>query len=89
MTPDEQEALSRKYSNDIVMLLPVASGRVAVLSFNRQLLGFLERDGANDDLRLFRAFQQNEKLAKQQPQPKPLHHAEVAALEDIELELEL
>jgi hypothetical protein len=33
MSPDEQEARSRRYSNDVIMLLPLQSGSVAI--FNR------------------------------------------------------
>jgi len=33
MTPDEQEALSRKHSNDVLLILSLKSGRFAV--FNR------------------------------------------------------
>jgi hypothetical protein len=33
VTSDEQEALSRKYSNDVLLILPLKSGKIAV--FNR------------------------------------------------------
>jgi hypothetical protein len=44
--PDVQEALSRRYSDDIVMLLPLRSSRLAVFNAARELCGFLsvERD---------------------------------------------
>jgi hypothetical protein len=37
MTSDEQEAQSRKYSDDVVILLPLSSGKVAVFNNARQL----------------------------------------------------
>lgn len=39
MTPDEQEALSRKYSDDVIILLPLKSGHVAVFNSARELCG--------------------------------------------------
>ena len=41
MTPDEQEALSRLYSDDIIRLLPLSSGAVAVFNNARELCGIL------------------------------------------------
>jgi hypothetical protein len=38
--PDVQEALSRRYSDDIIMLLPLRSGAVAVFNAARELCGF-------------------------------------------------
>jgi hypothetical protein len=46
MTSDEQEALSRKYGNDMIMLLPLKSGRIAVFNAERTLCGIVDdRDG--------------------------------------------
>ncbi|SRR6266550_2585011 len=43
MTSDEQEALSRKYSDDVILLLPLKSGdRVAVFNNARELCGFFD-----------------------------------------------
>ncbi len=41
MTRDEQEALSRLYSDDIIRLLPLSSGAVAVFNNARDLCGIL------------------------------------------------
>jgi hypothetical protein len=41
MTPDEQEALSRLYSDDVIQLLPLKSGAVAVFNNARELCGIL------------------------------------------------
>jgi len=41
MTVDEQEALSRKYSDDVILLLPLENGRIAVLNNARELCGYL------------------------------------------------
>jgi hypothetical protein len=43
MTKDEQEALSRLYSDDIIRLLPLKSGAVAVFNNARDLCGIIER----------------------------------------------
>lgn len=37
--PDVQEALSRKYSDDVIMLLPLKSHKVAVFNAARDLCG--------------------------------------------------
>lgn len=41
MTKDEQEALSRLYSDDIIRLLPLSSGAVAVFNNARDLCAIL------------------------------------------------
>jgi hypothetical protein len=38
--PDVQEALSRRYSDDIIMLLPLRSGAIGVFNAARELCGF-------------------------------------------------
>jgi hypothetical protein len=38
---DVQEALSRRYSDDIIMLLPLKSGAIGVLNSARELCGIL------------------------------------------------
>ena len=43
MTSDEQEALSRVYSDDIIILLPLRSGRVAVFNSARTLCGMIHK----------------------------------------------
>jgi hypothetical protein len=40
MSPDEQEARSRRLSNDVIMLLPLSSGRVAVFNRGGDLCGY-------------------------------------------------
>lgn len=47
MTTDEQEALSRKYSDDVILLLPLKSGSWAVFNNARELCGFIN---ARDDI---------------------------------------
>lgn len=42
MEPDEQEALSRFYSPDTVMLLPLKSGRTAVFNRAGELCGYID-----------------------------------------------
>jgi hypothetical protein len=48
MTSEEQEALSRKYSNDVVMLLILRNGSIAVFNAARELQSICRAD----DLRL-------------------------------------
>jgi len=47
---DDQEVLSRKYSDDLVLLLPLASGRIAVLNSARELCGYLDVTTAFADM---------------------------------------
>ena len=42
MTSDEQEALSKRYGNEIIILLPLSSGNVAVFNSARELCGIAE-----------------------------------------------
>lgn len=43
MDADEQEALSRKYSDDVILLLPLKDNEhVAVFNNARELCGFIE-----------------------------------------------
>jgi hypothetical protein len=44
MTKDEQEALSRLYSDDIIRLLPLKSGAVAVFNNARDLCGIIPHE---------------------------------------------
>jgi hypothetical protein len=39
--PDVQEALSRRYSDDIIVLLPLRSGAIGVFNAARELCGFV------------------------------------------------
>lgn len=39
--PEVQEALSRKYSDDVIMLLPLKTGRIAVFNNARELCGII------------------------------------------------
>lgn len=41
MSPDEQEAHSRKYGRDVIILLSLASGRIAILNAARELCGYV------------------------------------------------
>jgi hypothetical protein len=45
--PDVQEALSRRYSDDIIMLLPLKSERIAVFNAARELCGIAEHTHAD------------------------------------------
>ena len=42
MTADEQEALSKRYGNEIIILLPLSSGNVAVFNSARELCGIIK-----------------------------------------------
>jgi len=42
LTTDEQEALSQRYGNDIILVLPLRSGNVAVFNSARDLCGIVE-----------------------------------------------
>jgi hypothetical protein len=42
MTQDEQEALSKKYGNDVVIMLPLKSGNIAVFNNARELCTIVE-----------------------------------------------
>jgi hypothetical protein len=44
MSPDEQEARWRKYSDDVIMLLPLKSGSVAVFNSARELCDIMYLD---------------------------------------------
>lgn len=44
MTPDEQEALSKRYTNDAIIVLPLKSGKLALYSGpQRALCAIIER----------------------------------------------
>lgn len=45
MSPDEQEALSRRYGDEVIMLLPLRSGRLAIFNNARELCGFVALEG--------------------------------------------
>jgi hypothetical protein len=46
MSPDEQEARSRRYSNDVIMLLPLSEhGKIAVFNRAGDLCGIVDRFG--------------------------------------------
>jgi hypothetical protein len=45
MSPDEQEARSRRLSNDVIMLLPLSSGLTAVFNRGGDLCGILKLEG--------------------------------------------
>jgi hypothetical protein len=42
MSPDEQEARWRKYSDDRIILLPLKSGKIAVFNNAAELCGIVE-----------------------------------------------
>lgn len=42
MDPDTQEALSRRYADTVVIMLPLRSGKLAVFNNARELCGFIE-----------------------------------------------
>lgn len=43
MSPDEQEALSRRFGDDIIILLPLRSGKIAVFNAARTLCGIRDQ----------------------------------------------
>lgn len=45
MTHAEQEALSRRYSNDVIILLPLHSGAIAIFNNARELCGYANIEG--------------------------------------------
>lgn len=47
MSPDEQEARSRRLSNDRIILLPLSSGAIAVFNNAGELCGIIEEAFAN------------------------------------------
>ena len=49
MTPDEQEALSRLYSDDVIRLLPLKSGALAIFNNARDLCGIIHDLKEYDD----------------------------------------
>jgi len=51
MSPDEQYALSRKYSNEAIILLPMPSNNYAVFARNFKFLGFAGSLDAVKELR--------------------------------------
>ena len=56
MTADEQEALSKKYGNGVIILLPLSSGNVAVFNSARELCGIVDRKQNSDSLRHMQAL---------------------------------
>lgn len=52
MTKDEQEALSRLYSDDVIRLLPLSSGAVAVFNNARDLCGIIDPCVPNNNIML-------------------------------------
>ena len=42
MSPNVMEAESRKYSNDVIIVLPLSSGKLAVFNAARQLAGIVD-----------------------------------------------
>lgn len=51
MTHDEQEALSRAHSNDMIYILLLRSGNVAVFNRARELCGIIETPATLGDMR--------------------------------------
>ena len=50
MTVDEQEALSRRYGNEVISFLILRSGNVAVFNSARELCGIVPRGMAPTDI---------------------------------------
>lgn len=46
MTADEQEALSRRYNNETIIILRLKSGNIAVLNRGFELCGIITQDDA-------------------------------------------
>jgi hypothetical protein len=54
MSPDEQEARWRKYSDDRIILLPLKSGRIAVFNNAAEFCGIVEpKQEASDEYGFF------------------------------------
>jgi UPF0288 family protein (methanogenesis marker protein 3) len=54
MTPDEQEARWRKYSDDRIILLPLKSGNIAVFNNAAEFCGIVEpKQEASDEYGFF------------------------------------
>lgn len=49
MTKDEQEALSRAHSDDVIRLLPLSSGAIAVFNNARELCGIVDLEEDVED----------------------------------------
>jgi hypothetical protein len=44
VTPDELDAGSRRYGPDVIVLLPLKSGRIAILNCCREICGYMDND---------------------------------------------
>lgn len=53
MSPDEQEARWRRYSNDVIKLLPLKSGRIAVFNRGGDLCGIYFGDRISELMELW------------------------------------
>jgi len=59
MTPqDEYDAKTRRYSNDVVILLKLTSGNIAVYNNARMLTGIIDRNGKLYETQLTAACEQ-------------------------------
>lgn len=66
--PDSQEALSRRYGNSVLLLLPLESGRLAVFGNDRQLVAFVEYEELSQSLLEGMAAEASQRLSpKVQP----------------------
>jgi hypothetical protein len=74
--PRVQEALSRRYSNDIIMLLPLRDGSIAVFNAARELCGFVPARWAD--------LSEIERIWHP-PAPAPTTHKSPVDLNDLEL----
>jgi hypothetical protein len=82
MTPDYQEALSRKYSGDLFMILPLSSGRFAVFSPRRDVIDVVAK--VEDALPAFKRY-----LDALTRPLKPHWHEETTTIAGITAELDL
>ena len=68
MTPDEQEALSKRYNNETIIILRLKSGNIAVLNRGFELCGITEPADEGPNLSTWELIQS----LWYPPQPPPL-----------------
>lgn len=79
MTKDEQEALSKNYSSDMIQLLPLSSGSIAVFNRGGELLAIY-----GEEQRALGADVWQFALARWRPPAQARHRASAAALSLLE-----
>jgi hypothetical protein len=64
MSSDEQEARSRKYSNDVFIFLRLKSGKIAIFDNTRDLIDIIEPNHCLDEILPDTVFTDNPKDVK-------------------------